>query len=101
MKYLIVDITHDNYPIAVCGNYKKSLKIAKKYVKQLFEEMDFFKKGNANLLDFYHLDMIEERLVGIAISDVAFNKLEFDRANYFWGHIKEDGTAVNMNDKYE
>ena len=98
MKLLIMDITND-YPVCVLDDYDQALTVARLYVNNMFNNMN---KSTRSLLTHYPKDMVKERIIGIDISEVDYlmcnNKI---RANYFFGHIKENGTVVNKNELEE
>lgn len=94
---LVNDLTND-YPVCVTDTYEEALEKAKEYVATMFK---FMNEDTRHRRELYHDDMLKERIVGIDISDIDYKDTIKDvRVNYFFGHIKEDGTIVNKNEQY-
>lgn len=92
---LVEDMTN-NYPIAVAEDDTKGLELAKEYVKKMFDDYD---KSSYQLKSHYHKDIRKKDMIGISISDIDVGKIStISRTNYFWGHIRRNGTVVNKNE---
>jgi len=92
---LVTDITN-GFPIAVADDETLGLELAKKYVKTAFEYFDGCKP---EMKSHFEKDVSKLGLIGISLSDIEYNTTgNVSRTNYFFGHIKRDGTVYNQND---